>query len=90
MKELDKLPREGVISLSEEEADKRYFGAGRIIFWREFRSLVVALIGESDSSNLAVQSVLITFILKEVQRMKDAERKEASKLKREGQTEERK
>lgn len=66
LKEIDRLPREGVISLSEEESDKRYFGEGRIIVWREFRSMVVALIGQSEGSNLAVQSVFITFILKEV------------------------
>jgi hypothetical protein len=44
-----------------------------MIFWREFRGVIVALIGACEDCNLATQSVFITFLLKEVQRLREEE-----------------
>ena len=59
---------------SNEAGIEQYFGERpKMIFWREFRGVIVALIGDCEDCNLANQSVFITFILMEVQRMREEE-----------------
>jgi hypothetical protein len=61
------MPREGIISLNTPDVNTSYFGEKpKQIFWRESRSLIVALIGDQLHANLPLQSVLLTFLLKEV------------------------
>ena len=65
------LPREGVIFLNSQgmrdDGVEKYFGdKPKMIFWREFRGVIVAVIGDCEDANLANQSVFITFVLKEV------------------------
>ena len=49
-----------------------YFGnVSKLIIWREFKGLIVAVIANSESVNIAHISVFITFLLKEVNRVRD-------------------
>lgn len=51
-----------------------YFGdKPKLIIWREFKSLIVAVISSCDDVNIAHISVFITFILKEVHRIREEE-----------------
>lgn len=44
-----------------------------MVIWREFKGLIVAVISSCDEINIALISVFITFILKEVYRLRKQE-----------------
>ena len=51
-----------------------YFGnEQKLIIWREFKSLIVAVISSCEEINIAQISVFITFVLKEVHKLREEE-----------------
>lgn len=44
-----------------------------MVIWREFKGLIVAVISSCEEINIALISVFITFILKEVYRLRKEE-----------------
>ena len=51
-----------------------YFGEEpKLIIWREFKGLIVAVVASCDEINIAHISVFITFVLKEVHRIREEE-----------------
>lgn len=58
----------------------QYFGGiPKVIVWREFKNVIVAVICDSQDVNLANISVFMSFLLKEVWNLKEEERKERFK-----------
>lgn len=76
LKNIDKLPREGVVIIKE---NLEYFGdKQKLIIWREFKGLIVAVISSCEEVNIAHISVFITFVLKEVYKLREEELMEES------------
>ena len=71
MQTIEKLPREGIVIIKEH---LEYFGhKPKLLIWREFKGLIVAVIASCEDINISHISVFITLVLKEVHRMRQEE-----------------